>query len=280
MPLFETSVHRQVYPIRHRRSEIELTVDRGKIEAGSRSASLCEVELELKRGEPADLFGTARELSKEVPVRLALASKAERGYSLLTGEPPGPIKAAPVALAPRVGCETAFRVIARACLRQLIANQPATLSGDAEGLHQMRVALRRLRAAISLFGDMLTGRQTDEMKRKLKWITGELGPAREIDVFMNRVVRPVARDKPDATGVAALAKDLQRKRKQAFARVRSTLSSSRFRNLMIETAAWIETGDWTHNAEHQVNALRLESIADVAPTLEEDFEKRSTSERA
>ena len=68
--------------------------------------------------------------------------------------------------------------------------------------------------------------------------------------------------------------------KRAFARARATLSSLRFRNLMIETAAWIETGDWTHNAEHQVNALRLESIADVAPTLEEDFEKRSTSERA
>ncbi len=261
-PLFETRVRRKVYPIRYRDSEIELTVDQGKIEAGSRSSSLCEVELELKHGEPADLFEIARELSKHVPVQLALASKAERGYSLITGKVPGPIKAAPVALAPGVGCQAAFRIIARACLRQLIANQPATLRGDAEALHQMRVALRRLRAAISLFGDMLADRQTDEKKHKFKWITGELGPAREIDVFINRVLAPVARDKPDGAGV--LIKDLQQKREEAFDRARAALASSRFRNLMIETAAWIETGDWTRNADHQVSALREKAIAVVA----------------
>ena len=264
LPLFKTRVRRKVYPIRHRESEIELTIDQGKIEAGSRSSSLCEVELELKHGEPADLFAAARELSREVPVQLALTSKAERGYSLVTGKAPGPIKAAPVVLAPQVSCQAAFRVIARACLRQLIANKPVTLRGDAEGLHQMRVALRRLRAAISLFGDMLADRQTDEMKHKFKWIIGELGPAREIDVFINHVLTPVARNKPDGAGMAVLTKDLQQKREQAFARARAALASSRFRSLMIETAAWIETGDWTSNADDQVNALREEAIAVLA----------------
>jgi inorganic triphosphatase YgiF len=58
----------------------------------------------------------------------------------------------------------------------------------AAAVRNPRVALRRLRAAISLFADVLADRQTDEMKHKFKWITGELGPAREIDVFINRVV--------------------------------------------------------------------------------------------
>jgi len=261
-PLFQTRVRRKVYPILYGDSEIEFTVDQGKIEAGSRSSSLCEVELELKHGEPADLFAAARELSREVPVQLALTSKAERGYSLVTGKAPGPIKAAPVVLAPQVSCQAAFRVIARACLRQLIANKPVTLRGDAEGLHQMRVALRRLRAAISLFGDMLADRQTDEMKHKFKWITGELGPAREIDVFINHVLTPVARNKPDGAGMAVLTKDLQQKREQAFARARAALASSRFRSLMIETAAWIETGDWTH--DDLIRPLREEPIAVAA----------------
>src|SRR5262249_2093424 len=163
----------------------------------------------LKHGEPIDLFEAARELAKQAPVQLALTSKAERGYSLVAGKAPGPIKAAHVVLAPRISCQAAFRIIARSCLRQLIANQPATLRGDAEGLHQMRVALRRLRAVISLFGDMLGDRQTDAMKHKFKWITGELGPAREIDVFINRVLMPIVRDKRDGAGVAALNKDLQ-----------------------------------------------------------------------
>jgi len=60
---------RTVYPIRSGDSEIELTLDRGKIEG--RSVSLrrfCELELELKRGESAELFKLARVLADEVPV--------------------------------------------------------------------------------------------------------------------------------------------------------------------------------------------------------------------
>ena len=47
----------------------------------------------------------------------------------------------------------AFTLIARACLRQLLANESAAKKRNAEALHQMRIALRRLRAAISLFSD-------------------------------------------------------------------------------------------------------------------------------
>jgi len=264
MPLFETRIRRTVYPIRNGGSEIELTIDRGKIEASGRSSPLCEVELELKRGEPADLFRTAREIAEEVPVQLAIASKAERGYSLLSEKGPGAVKAAPVALTPDSTCEACFRGIARACLRQLVANRGAMLAGDAEGLHQMRVALRRLRAAISLFADMLSDRQTEAMKTQFQWISGELGPAREFDVFIKRVVTPVAEDKPHGPGVAVLTKDLQRDRAEAFDRAFASVESARFRTLMLDTAAWIETGDWSHNADHRASTLRDGAIAALA----------------
>jgi len=77
-PIFETRVRRTVYPIQSGDSEIELTVDKGKVEAGRQSSPLCEVELELKRGESAELFKLARMLAEEVPVQLAVKSKAER----------------------------------------------------------------------------------------------------------------------------------------------------------------------------------------------------------
>jgi triphosphatase len=264
MPLFETRIRRTVYPIHNGQSEIELTIDRGKIEAGRRSSPLCEVELELKRGEPADLFQTARELAREVPVHLATSSKAQRGYSLVAGKRPEAIKAAPVTLMPDSTGEAAFRAIARACLRQLVANQPVFLCGDAEGLHQMRVALRRLRAAISLFSDMLADRQTDDMKTQLRWIGGELGPAREFDVFIERVLTPVSEDKPNGPGVAVLTKDFQQKRDDAFDRARSAVESTRFRELMIDVSAWIETGDWTRNTYDRACVLREGAIASLA----------------
>jgi triphosphatase len=249
-PIFETRVRRTIYPIQSGDSEIELTVDKGKVEAGRQSSPLCEVELELKRGESAELFKLARMLAEEVPVQLAVKSKAERGYALIAGEVPEAVKATQVALTPDYSRQVAFQAIARACLRQLVANQPATLRGDPEGLHQMRVALRRLRAAISLFADMLLDPQTEEMKAQFKWITQELGPARELDVFISRVVKPVAHGKPNGAGLAVLASDLQQRREEAFARACAAVESARFRRLVLDTACWIEGLDAQPRRSH------------------------------
>src|SRR5262249_10337640 len=60
-------------------------------------------------------------------------------------------------------------------------------------VHQMRVGLRRLRAAMSLFADVLQDPQSAALKEELKWLTGELGPARELDVLVTRGVAPVKR---------------------------------------------------------------------------------------
>ena len=263
-PIFETRVRRRVYPIRTGDSEIELTVDKGKVEAGRQSAPLCELELGLKRGESAELFKLARMLAEEVPVQLAVKSKAERGYELIAGELPQAVKAAPVALAPDWGRQAAFKAIARSCLHQLVANKPATVRGDPEGVHQMRVALRRLRAAISLFADMLLDAQTEKMKTQFKWITRELGTARELDVFISRVVKPIGRGKPNGPGVAVLAKDLQQRREEAFARACAAIESTRFRNLVFDTAYWIEAGDWTRNPDDLTRLLREQPIVGAA----------------
>src|SRR5262249_3340235 len=69
--------------------------------------------------------------------------------------------------------------------RQTSAVPGASRSQSATGLETSRVALRRLLAAISLFPDMLTDPQTEDLKSELKWITGKLGPAREFEVLLN-----------------------------------------------------------------------------------------------
>ena len=270
-PVFETRVRRTVYPIRHHGSEIELTIDRGKVEAGRQSTLLCEVELELKRGESADLFKVARTLAEEVPLQLAVKSKAERGYALIAGEEVKAVKSAPVALKADFSRQAAFQAIARSCLHQFAANLPAMQGGDPEGVHQMRVALRRLRAAISLFSDMLVDPQTDAMKAEFKWIAGELGPARELDVFIKRVLKPVSDGKPNGPGVAVLARDLRKRRENAFARAHAAVESARFRALVLDTAAWIEAGAWMRNGDDLVRALRERPIA---PAAAEELRRR------
>lgn len=270
-PVFETRVRRRAYTISNRDSEIAFTIDKGTVEAGRRSSPLCEVELELKRGESAALFRLARTLAEEVPVRLAIQSKSERGYALVEEEEPAAVKAAPVALSPEMSRQTAFQVIARACLHHLVANQPALQVGDAEALHQSRVALRRLRAAISLFADMLGDEQTEEMKTSFRWIGSELAPARELDVFMRRVVKPAADGKPNGPGVAVLTKDLRQRHADAFAHAQATVESARFRDIVLAAACWVEAGDWTTRNGDLARGLRERPIA---PAAAEELRRR------
>jgi triphosphatase len=95
-PMFETRVHRTVYPIAKHGHIIELAIDQGKIDTGVRSLPLCE--LELKRGNETDLLSVARELVHLLPAQLALKSKSERGYEFIDGKLGAPVKAVPVDL--------------------------------------------------------------------------------------------------------------------------------------------------------------------------------------
>src|ERR1700761_4032639 len=134
-PLFQTRVRRQIYPIRRGNSQIEFTVDKGKVEAAGHSSPLCEVELELKHGEPDELFKIAQAMGEALPVSVASKSKAAHGYELVDGEPPGAAKGEPVELSPDANWATTFKVIARNCLQQIAANQPALRRNNAEAVH-------------------------------------------------------------------------------------------------------------------------------------------------
>src|SRR3974377_953599 len=127
-PVFETRVHRKVFQIRRGQSDIEISIDKGKIEAGQKSSPLCEVELELKQGQAADLFKLAKILAHEVPVQVAVKSKADRGYALLTAEKAAPVKARPVAFAPESDVQHAFQIIARGGLHQLVPHRALILA--------------------------------------------------------------------------------------------------------------------------------------------------------
>jgi CHAD domain-containing protein len=136
----------------------------------------------------------------------------------------------------------AFRTIAGATVRHFSGNADAVCDGDSEGVHQMRVGLRRLRAAISLFKKILSGAGTEKIKTELKWLTGELAPARELDVFVTENVEPATRDALLRPGGKAIKKEFFARREDAFARARKAVNSERYRSLLIDTLQWVESG--------------------------------------
>jgi inorganic triphosphatase YgiF len=238
--IFETSVHRISVPVHLNRSEIELAFDRGEIRAGRRCSPIDELELELRHGRPSDLFRLAKALERKSGAELSLRSKAERGYDLVERQHHGPFSAEPITLDADMAAPDAFRTIARSCLRQATGNVDAVHEGDPEGVHQLRVGLRRLRAAIAIFSGVLPGRGTRKIKTELKWLTGELAPAREIDVFIEESIKPAAGALVPRRGGRALEQEFSRKRDEALERAQAALSSQRFRDLLIDLLQWIE----------------------------------------
>jgi inorganic triphosphatase YgiF len=245
-PMFETRVRRTVYPVVDDERAIALAVDRGTISTGTRSQKLCEIEIELERGPPAVLFDVARELTQVLPARLAVKSKSERGYEIIDGEQELPVKAAPVDLPGGTSTRDAFQMIGLACLKQVINNEAALIKGDPEGVHQMRVGLRRLRAAMSLFSALLRDPQTEAIKTELKWLARELGPARELEVLVDRVVAPMKRRGRRWRGMPLLSQEFAERRDVALKCARDAVQSTRFRVLTVDIAAWLQAGPWTN----------------------------------
>ena len=109
-------------PIRTRRSEIELAVDRGKITSGGRSRPICEFELELKGGSSADLFRIARSFERKTGwPSLILQSKSEKGYQLAGRGREGASRCKPIHLDKKFSANEAFTAIASSTFRHFAA---------------------------------------------------------------------------------------------------------------------------------------------------------------
>ena len=90
-PVFETNFVRRILMLESAEATIECALDQGSILADNRRRDLCELELELKRGDPAALLDWACALAAQVPVFLNLISKAEQGYALAGVHQPVPL---------------------------------------------------------------------------------------------------------------------------------------------------------------------------------------------
>lgn len=219
---------------------VEVCLDRGVIKCGDSIAPICELELELKSGASWHLYELALQLLDSVPLRIENRSKAERGYALLRGESSAPIKAHAVALDAGMSVDDAFKAIVWASLNHLQANERGMLgSRDPEYLHQMRVALRRVRSAFSTFSGALPQEEAALFVAETKWLARALGPARDWDVFMTETLPPILREFGNHDGLAALKKQGARARTAGQRRAQGAVGSQRYQRLNLRLSGWI-----------------------------------------
>ncbi|MFK0298308.1 CHAD domain-containing protein [Brevundimonas sp. NPDC090276] len=239
-PRFATTVVRRIRMVDWAGARIEVAFDAGDLSAGEKREPIYELELELKAGEPAALFSLARRLARDLAIVPVFESKAERGWRLADGESRAPRRAVATPLSPDATTATAFRRIAMACLSQVSANaELLRVVRRPEAVHQMRVGLRRLRAAVGAFKPLLAEPERERVETELKWLAREADAARDLDVFIRDVFHPTALAAP-SPGLAPLGRHLLTARGQAYDRVLAAIASPRYALLMLETTAWIE----------------------------------------
>lgn len=241
-PVFETVMRRTHLVLRDDVAEWSLDLDEGEIRSGFASEPICEVELELRDGPVSHLFEFALALSDAVALRPGARSKSERGHALRTGLRPTAVRARPVVLPPDATLKQAIVPIARSCLAQIGENAAVAYEGvDLEGVHQMRIGVRRMRALVALVRQVLPSIRLGRLRGPLRGLGALLGEVRDLDVFVEQSLEPNClrrADDPGLEGLRAGALALRDERRQAL---RTALLAPRTARLLLELGHWIAT---------------------------------------
>jgi CHAD domain-containing protein len=159
-------------------------------------------------------------------------------------------------LNPAMACDTAFRVLARRHLGDLAGNHEATCSGDPTALHQMRIALTRLRTAIMFFSPMVDDPERMRITDELKWLNAQLGTVRDLDVAIERL-KAVSKQRPQAM---SYYRHCNEKRADSHRHLARALRSARYRRLIEGMFDWVETGPWSIREGKQAARKRATPI--------------------
>ncbi|MFT3736157.1 MAG: CHAD domain-containing protein [Rhodocyclaceae bacterium] len=189
-PLFSTVFRRETREYRPRAGVcILVMLDTGSVHAGNKERPIAELELELVEGRGSDLIDLAMQLAIDLPLTPEDTSKAERGYQLFLDTPPTALRAPRNRLTADMTLTEAFHQLASDTLRCWQGNMLGALQhDDPEFIHQLRVALRRLRTLLRVFEAHLPLGFAGHWQLELGHLAASLGGARDMDVMRESVL--------------------------------------------------------------------------------------------
>ena len=221
-------------------SRLEVALDEGRIVARGRESPIAEIEIEVLEGPVSAAFDLAEALAKTLALRPEPASKLARGMQLSVAARPRPVHASHDSIADAQDAREAARRIAAACLAQAQANESGVLeSADIEFVHQLRVALRRLRSALRLFREALPPGEDAAFAEDLRWAAGALGRCRDWDVFVSETLPSLVQAYGDAQAGRAILARARARQREARRAAREAVLSPRYGLAMIRLARWV-----------------------------------------
>jgi CHAD domain-containing protein len=152
-------------------------------------------------------------------------------------------------------CATAFQKITLGRVADIKAHHRSACAGDAEAVHQIRVAITRLRAAVAFFASIVVDWEWIRLKKEIAWLNGPLGAARDSDVVVE-----YARHKRYCAWAESMAgEQIDQHQKLDRRRLVRCLRSARTQRLVEAMAAWIRQGPWLQQYKRRNDAEALQS---------------------
>ena len=150
-----------------------------------------------------------------------------------------------IILSPKQSVNEAFSAILRHNFDDMIRWVPVAYNReDIEGVHQVRVSLRRLRSAVSLFRKAIPRTITDPWNQEMRWVASEFGPARDLDVFIDEGLGEMAGTLPLPEGENKVRTLALQHQDAAYARLRLMLDSDRYKTFATHFDQWIKVHGW------------------------------------
>lgn len=261
-PVFATHIRRVTRRLKPSEGT-EVALDFDDISVSSKGAKTAGMrELALRSNDAHALYRMGRLVAATLPVRLIFGSLSERALDLLEGRQPTFAKARPAKISKKCTGEEALVATFASCLEHLTANEACAVAmADPEGVHQMRVALRRLGASLTVYRKLVPDGQRRRLKRRLRGVAEALGPARDWDVFIEDVLRPVAADLVADDDILLLRGAAAQRRAVEYRKVRRVLAAQPYTEMRLELAAWLNERVWRQQPVTESSA-RLMGRAD------------------
>ncbi len=278
--VFETRLRRQVRRLELPTALVDVAFDEGVIEAGTDQQAAREITLSLQSGEASVMYDIGMRLLDLAPVQVSSASIVGRGYALASGVAVKAEKAVPSTLTPTVAVDDMVASVLAGCQAHLQANQEVARDGTPDGVHQMRVALRRMRSAFSLLHRELPSATIRSLGAEAKWAAGELEAARSWDVFlMTTLTRPshLQRAGSDFDG---LRRASEQPRAAGYTSVQALLDAPRYSRFQLALSHWIARRGWRNEVDSDGLGVLAEPASAMAMRVLARLQRRAHKQGA
>ncbi len=223
--------------------EVHLTLRHGQLRCVAAEAPVARLELS---GPPAAVLDLAVGLAEDLPLLPAASTLAETARALARQEHPRPRRLGAPDLGDVETIEAALALAIAHLADVLLVQAPrARLEIGPEGVHQSRVAARRLRSCLKQFRAVLDGRHLRSLDEQLGDFARALGDARDLDVFLLNLGADLAEATgPEEKRVVALLRTARQRRDVAYTHLRAMLDSAAFRRLIWTATRLATLRDW------------------------------------